>query len=108
MAIVSGVYTYIAIEFENSVFGLIDCSIGKNTCFHYTHGIKDVDFNRSADAGFAAVIGVGIFVTALVVIGVVVGYQGLTTTGGFGVIAALGLFIIVMSVIGYWLSGLDL
>lgn len=56
----------------------------------------------------AAFVGVGIFVTALIVIGVVAGDQGLTTTGGFGVIAALGLFIVVMSVIGYWLSGLDL
>lgn len=55
----------------------------------------------------AAVIGVVIFVTAIVIIGIVAGDQGLTTTGGFGVIAALGLFIIVMSVIGYWLSGRD-
>lgn len=53
----------------------------------------------------AAVIGVGIFVTALIIIGVVAGDQGLTTTGAFGIIAALGLFIVVMSVIGYWLSG---
>lgn len=55
----------------------------------------------------AAIIGVVIFVTAIIIIGVVAGDQGLSTMGGFGVIAALGLFIIVMSVIGYWLSGLD-
>lgn len=55
----------------------------------------------------AAIIGVVIFVTAIVIIGVMAGDQGLSTMGGFGVIAALGLFIIVMSVIGYWLSGLD-
>ncbi len=55
----------------------------------------------------AAVIGVVIFVSMLIVIGILAGDQGFSTTGGFGVIAALALFIIIMSVIGYWLSGRD-
>lgn len=56
----------------------------------------------------AAIVGVMVFVAAIVIIWVVAGDQGLSTMGGFGVIAALGLFIIVMSVIGYWLSGRDM
>lgn len=51
-----------------------------------------------------SLVGVGVFIGAIVVIGLFFTDNGLTEQGALGLIGAIILFILVMTGLGYWLS----
>lgn len=49
---------------------------------------------------------VGLFVAAIITIGVTFGEEGhLDEAGGLALVGAIALFIVLMTVVGYWFSG---
>lgn len=51
-----------------------------------------------------SLVGVGVFIGAIVLIGLFFTDNGLTEQGALGLIGAIILFILVMTALGYWLS----
>jgi hypothetical protein len=51
-----------------------------------------------------SLVGVGVFIGAIVLIGVFFADNGLTEQGALGLVGSIILFILVMTALGYWLS----
>lgn len=49
-------------------------------------------------------VGVGLFISALVVIGISFNQNGLSGQGALALIVSIVLFIVLMTAVGYWLS----
>lgn len=50
---------------------------------------------------------VGLFVAAIILVGVIFSEDGLTNQGALALVAVIALFVVLMAGIGYWLSGLE-
>lgn len=51
-----------------------------------------------------SLVGVGVFIVAIILIGLFYTDNGLTEQGALGLIGSIIVFILVMTALGYWLS----